>query len=162
MSGPIDAVSGDDHVAFGELVFGVSRLWRRAANQALDSYGLSHATAAPLLALKRLGGSARQGLVAEEAGLEGPSMVRLVELLVAEGLVSRAEDSSDRRAKIIVLTAAGEERVRSIRTIIDAMREELIDGIDAAELHAAVTMLYAVQDRLETRRQPMARPATQA
>ena len=162
MSGPTDPLSGRDHAVFGELVSSVSRLWRRAANQVLDSYGLSHATAAPLLALKRLGGRARQGLLADEAGLEGPSMVRLVDLLVAEGLVTRAEDSSDRRAKIIMLTEAGEERVRSIRSIVDAMREELIRGIDAGELHAAASVLCAVQERLEARRQFQADPGAKA
>ncbi len=152
MSGPTNDRAGNDHAAFAELVFGVGRLWRRAANQALDACGLSHATAAPLLALQRLGGSARQGSIAEEAGLEGPSVVRIVDLLVAEGLVARAEDSSDRRAKIITLTDAGEARLRSIRVIIDAMREDLVGGIDEGDLHVAVAVLGKVYGRLDGRR----------
>lgn len=149
MSGPIKDPPGSDQEAFAELVFGVGRLWRRAANQMLDRFGLSHATAAPLLALQRLGGSARQGQVAEEAGLEGPSLVRIVDLLVADGLVSRAEDSSDRRAKILTLTEAGEQRLQSIGRILDSIRDGLVAGVDASQLHAAVAVLCAVEGRLE-------------
>lgn len=149
MAGPTDPSANGDHTAFAELVFGVSRLWRRAANQMLDRCGLSHATAAPLLALKRLGGRARQGALAEETGLEGPSMVRLMDLLVEEGLVTRVEDSSDRRAKIVSLTPAGEDRVRAIREIIDPMREEFIAGVPPADLHLAVEVLRQVQARLD-------------
>lgn len=148
----MDRAPDPDHAAFGELIFGVSRLWRRAANQMLDRFDLSHATAAPLLALKRLGGRARQGAVADETGIEGPSMVRLMDLLVEEGLVTRVEDSSDRRAKIVSLTPAGEERLRAIREIIDPMREELIAGIPPADLHRAVDVLRQVQARLEAPR----------
>lgn len=158
MSGPTNDPTGNDHAAFAELVFGVGRLWRRAANQALDACGLSHSTAAPLLALQRLGGSARQGSVAEEAGLEGPSVVRIIDLLVAENLVVRAEDSSDRRARIITLTEAGEARLRSIRAIIDAMREDLVGGIDAADLHVAVEVLGRIHGRLDAPRPSVGPP----
>ena len=156
MSGPTDPHPDSDHAAFGELVFAVSRLWRRAANQKLDQFDLSHATAAPLLALKRLGGCARQGVIAEEAGLEGPSMVRLMDLLVEDGLVTRIEDSKDRRAKIVSLTPAGEERLQAIHEILDPMREGLISGIEPAELRAAIRVLRNVRDRLETPRLPPA------
>lgn len=152
MSEPSDPHADSDHAAFGELVFAVSRLWRRAANQKLDGFGLSHATAAPLLALQRLGGRARQGVIAEEAGLEGPSMVRLMDLLVEDGLVTRAEDSTDRRAKIVSLTTAGRERLQAIHKIIDPMREDLISGIEPAALRAAVQVLCTVEERLEVRR----------
>ncbi|SMH31865.1 MarR family winged helix-turn-helix transcriptional regulator [Mesorhizobium australicum] len=155
MPGPNDPHPDSDHAAFGELVFAVSRLWRRAANQKLDQFDLSHATAAPLLALKRLGGRARQGVIAEEAGLEGPSMVRLMDLLVEDGLVTRAEDSTDRRAKIVSLTPAGMERLQAIHEIIDPMREDLISGIEPAALRAAVQVLRTVEERLEVRRPPV-------
>ena len=148
MSGPGGYVL-KDHAAFGELVFGVSRLWRRTANSRLDQIGLSHATASPLLALKRLGGSARQGAIAEEAGMEGPSLVRLIDLLVEDGLVTRVEDSNDRRARIVSLTPAGEVRLHAIAEVLEAMREHLVAGIPAEELHAAVEVLRRVRCRLE-------------
>lgn len=151
MTGPMDRPAGDEHAVIGELVFGVARLWRRAANQALDDFGLSHATASPLLALWRLGGEARQGVVADKAGLEGPSMVRIVDLLLAENLVTRREDTADRRAKILTLTPTGMQRVGEIRLVVASLREELLVGIDDVQLHAAAEVLRRLESTLEAK-----------
>lgn len=133
----------------GQRIQNVSRLWRRVANQRLDDYGVSHATAAPLLALWRMGGEARQGVVAEMAGLEGPSMVRLVDVLLAEGLITRREDPSDRRAKILQLTTQGEARMERIMTVLDDLREELLAGIDEDALAGASAVLERLEATLE-------------
>jgi len=129
----------------GQIIVNVARLWRRAANERLDRCGLSHAMAMPLLALWQLGGEARQGAVAEQAGLEGPSLVRLVDLLVADGLVSRREDPGDRRARILSLTKEGAARVDSINTVLAELRHELVSLIGDEELETAFTVLRRLQ-----------------
>ncbi|BCG85217.1 hypothetical protein MesoLj113c_13270 [Mesorhizobium sp. 113-3-9] len=107
--------------------------------------------AMPLLALWQLGGEARQGAVAEQAGLEGPSLVRLVDLLVAEGLITRREDPSDRRAKILSLTKDGEARMSSINTVLAELRHELVSLIGDDELETASAVLRQIQAELATR-----------
>lgn len=135
----------------GQIITNVSRLWRRTANERLDRCGLSHAMAMPLLALWQLGGEARQGAVAEQAGLEGPSLVRLIDLLVAEGLVARREDPSDRRAKILSLTTDGEARMDAINTVLADLRHELVSLIGDEELETASTVLRRIQGELSSR-----------
>ncbi|MDW6020674.1 MarR family transcriptional regulator [Mesorhizobium sp. BAC0120] len=132
----------------GQLVANVARLWRRSANDRLDRCGISHAVAMPLLALWQLGGEARQGAVADQAGLEGPSVVRLIDLLIAEGLVTRREDPSDRRAKILSLTKEGAARMKSINAVLAELRHELVTGISDAELETAASVLEQVQSKL--------------
>jgi len=132
----------------GQIITNVARLWRRTANERLDRCGLSHAMAMPLLALWQLGGEARQGAVAEQAGLEGPSLVRLIDLLVAEGLVARREDPSDRRAKILSLTEDGEVRMRTINTVLAELRHELVSLIGDEELETASAVLRQIQAEL--------------
>lgn len=133
---------------FGQLVMGVARLWRRTANERLDRYGLSHAMAMPLLALWQLGGEARQGAVAEQAGLEGPSVVRLIDLLITEGLVTRREDPNDRRAKILSLTEEGSARMESINAVLAELRHELVARIDDRKLEIASSVLKQLQSEL--------------
>lgn len=135
-----------DRTRFGQLVISVARLWRRAADKALDDCGLSHATAMPLVMLSRLGDNLRQGVLADHLGFEGPSVVRIVDLLVEEGLVVRAGDAADRRAKIVSLTDAGRERVIEIERTLTRLRAELLRDVDADELRGAVQLL----GRLET------------
>src|SRR4029077_7602851 len=98
------------HAEIGLLIARIGRLWRREADQALAAHGLSEATALPLIVLSRRGKRARQGALAEEIGNDASCLVLLIDLLQAEGLLERREDPTDRRAKMLHLTALGEKR----------------------------------------------------
>src|SRR5260370_6314463 len=106
------------HAEIGLLITRIGRLWRREADQALAAHGLSEATAIPLVVLLRRGKCVRQCVLADEVGIEGPSLVRLIDLLQAEGLVERREDPTDRRAKMLHLTALGEIRAEELNRIL--------------------------------------------
>lgn len=137
-----------DRLIFGQLVTRVSRYWRRAIDQALAENGLSQATALPLLVLSRLGDDLRQGTIADELGLEGPSLVRIVEMLVAEGLVTRREDPADRRAKLLRLTPRGKAQVEKIEATIDTLRARLFSNLTDAEITAMVHGLAKMESAL--------------
>jgi MarR family transcriptional regulator for hemolysin len=137
-----------DRARFGPLMISVARLWRRAADKALDDCGLSHATAMPMVMLSRLGDNLRQGVLADHLGFEGPSLVRIVDLLVEEGLVTRAEDVVDRRAKILSLTDAGRQRVIEIERLLAGLRADLLSDVDAEELKVAVLLLSRLEAKL--------------
>lgn len=135
------------HAEVGRLIAGVARLWRREVDQVLAAHGVSQATAIPLVVLSRRGKCIRQGVLAEEMGIEGPSLVRLIDLLQAEGLVERREDPTDRRAKMLHLTALGETRAEEINRVLHRVRARLLKGISGEEL----AMTFAVLQRIEQR-----------
>lgn len=143
-----------DRLIFGQLVTRVARFWRRAIDQALAENGLSQATALPLLVLSRLGGDLRQGVIAEELGLEGPSLVRILDLLVSEGLVSRREDPADRRAKLLRLTERGMAQVERIEATIATLRARFFSDLTDEELAAMVRGLTKVEAALTAGRGP--------
>lgn len=126
----------------------VARLWRRAADNVLEASGLSHATATPLIALSRLGDHVRQGVIAEKIGLEGPSLVRVADLLLEEGLVTRTEDPTDRRAKILSLTEPGRQRVAEIESILETLRIELLEEFGRDELQVVEELLKKLEMKL--------------
>ncbi len=117
-----------DKALFGQMVTRVARYWRRAVDQALLESNLSQATALPLLIISRRGQMARQGEIADELGLEGPSLVRIAEMLVSEQLVIRREDPTDRRAKLFSLTPLGRERVKTIEAALSEVRARLLQA----------------------------------
>jgi MarR family transcriptional regulator, transcriptional regulator for hemolysin len=129
----------------GLLVTRLGRVWRRKADQALSAHGLSEATAHPLLILSRRGNSIRQGMLADEMGIEGPSLVRLIDLLQAEGLVERREDPTDRRAKMLHITALGETKVAQINRVIGRVRAELMADVSADELAVTFDVLRKIE-----------------
>ncbi len=135
------------HTEIGLLVTRVGRLWRRQADQALAEHSLSEATAVPLMVLSRRGKSMRQGLLADEIGVEGPSLVRLVDLLEAEGLVERREDHTDRRAKMLHLTPAGEAKAEEIERVMRRVRSYLLKGISHEHLALAFDVLRSIEKR---------------
>lgn len=133
---------------FGVMLVRVARGWRREADAALAQTGLSQATALPLLVLSRLGDCVRQGVLAEELGIEGPSLVRLVDLLESEGHVERREDPSDRRAKILHLTAKGAAMAQRIEAVMGGVRRGILKDISDADLEASLRVLARLQASL--------------
>ena len=99
----------------------------------------------PLLILSRGGKRVRQGVLANEMGIEGPSLVRLIDLLQAEGLVERLEDPTDRRAKMLHVTALGEAKVAEINRVLQRVRAELMNGISSDELATTFNVLRRIE-----------------
>ena len=81
-----------------------ARRWRRTSAVVLLEFNISEACAAVLLAANRLDAAVRQIALAEHVGIEGASLVRLLDQLCDAGLVRRDSDPEDRRAKIVSLT----------------------------------------------------------
>ncbi|MBF8748664.1 MarR family transcriptional regulator [Pseudomonas putida] len=122
-----------------------ARHWRRICHAALTGYGISEACAAPLLMIVRLGDGVHQVAVAQAAGLESPSLVRLLDQLCRAGLVCRSEDPLDRRAKALSLTAEGRALAEAIEAELVRVRHEVLQGISEADLQATLRVLRAFE-----------------
>jgi len=120
-----------------------SRRWRRTIQGALAAYNVSEACAAPLLIVGRLGEAVRQVALAEHVGIEGPSLVRLLDQLCAAGLVRRDEDPDDRRAKTISPTETGLAVTEKMEGDLRALRERALKGLTRADLEATLRVLNA-------------------
>ncbi|MBV4538941.1 MULTISPECIES: MarR family winged helix-turn-helix transcriptional regulator [Pseudomonas] len=122
-----------------------ARHWRRICHAALTGYGISEACAVPLLMIVRLGDGVHQVAVANAAGLESPSLVRLLDQLCKAGLVCRSEDPLDRRAKALSLTADGRILAESIEAELVRLRREVLHGISQADLEATLRVIQAFE-----------------
>lgn len=135
----------------GLLVTRVGRLWRRRVDQALAAHGLSEATALPLRILIFYSKPLRQGVLADELDIEGPSLVRLIDLLEREGLVERREDPTDRRAKMLSLTPAGKAKARQVERVVERLRNEILEGISSEQLVTAFEVMRAIERKVAVR-----------
>jgi MarR family transcriptional regulator, transcriptional regulator for hemolysin len=128
-----------------ELVLS-ARKWRRVSHDALASYNVSEACAVPLLVASRLGEAVRQVALAELVGIEGPSLVRLLDQLCAAGLMQRETDPDDRRAKMVALTQAGRAVTERMEADLQQLRARVLKGVSRADLEAALRVLNAFRD----------------
>ncbi|KDR36837.1 MarR family winged helix-turn-helix transcriptional regulator [Caballeronia grimmiae] len=118
-----------------------ARRWRRTSHGVLASYGVSEACAVPLLAAHRLGQAVRQVALAEHIGIEGPSLVRLLDQLCAAGLVRRDEDPEDKRAKTISLTDEGRAVTARMEERLVSLRERLLRDVSREDLETTLRVL---------------------
>jgi MarR family transcriptional regulator for hemolysin len=126
------------------LLLQASRRWRRVAEEAMTAHGLSEARAAPLIWVGRLGGGVRQVTLAAHIGIEGPSLVRLLDQLEAAGLLERRDDPEDRRAKTIWLTPEGKTLTRRIERVLTELRERLLRDISDEDIAATLRVFQAL------------------
>jgi len=112
----------------------LTRRWRQVLDSEFQAVGLTDATWRPLLHLHLLGNGVRQKDLAASIGIEGPSLVRLIDTLVIKGLIQRLEDGTDRRAKQLCLTPEGQLVVARIREIVTILDNELLSPFSDSEV----------------------------
>lgn len=125
-----------------------ARIWRNKVNDRLRPHGLSQATWQALWHLSQSPGGLAQAELAEHLGIEGPTLVRLLDRLEADGLVERRSLASDRRRKQVRLTAKAGPLVEQVLTIITGLRAEIMAGIPDADLQQGLQLLSLIRDRL--------------
>ena len=136
-----------------------SRKWRKLAQLALAAHGISQAQASALVWVHRLGGGTRQIVLASYIGIEGTSLVRLLDELSASGLLVRKEDREDRRAKTIWLTPKGEHLAEQIETVLAALRERVLVDVPADDVDATLRLCRAIDRAVEV---TCGKPASEA
>jgi DNA-binding MarR family transcriptional regulator len=78
-----------------------------------------------------------------------PSTVRAMLVLLEEcGLVSRNTHPTDGRARTVALTAAGLRKYRQVWKAGQAIRDQMVSSLSAAETESLVTLLRRVSESL--------------
>ncbi|MDH6151425.1 MarR family transcriptional regulator for hemolysin [Paraburkholderia sp. WSM4179] len=131
-----------------------ARKWRRTSHGVLAAFNVSEACATPLLTASRLGSAVRQVTLADHIGIEGPSLVRLLDQLCAAGLMRRDEDPEDRRAKTVVLTDEGRAVTAKMEEELVTLRAQALKGVSRDDLEAALRVLDAFTTDAAGRAEP--------
>lgn len=137
--------------AFTHRLLQLARLYRRGVDREFAAFGVADARAVPILVIDRLGDGVRQGVLAEEIGVRGPSLVRQLDLLCREGLVERRSDPQDGRGKTLHLTEAGRALAARIDRVGDGLRAELLAEVNDQDLATALRVFAQVMQALDAR-----------
>ncbi|MCV5002892.1 MarR family transcriptional regulator, partial [Escherichia coli] len=94
-------------LTFSHLLYLTAHHWRLAVNRRLKDLGLSQASWVAVAAIARQPQPLSQSELAQELGVESPTIVPLINRLVALGLVERVTTASDKRKRLLVATEQG-------------------------------------------------------
>jgi len=133
----------------GPLINDLSRVWRARLDQRLKPMGLSQVQWRVLLMLARLETAPRQGELVERIGVEGPTLVKLLDRMARRGWVQRRPFPEDRRCKTVHLTPKARGVVQKIRKVTSGFRKELFAAVSADELQRCTHTLQALLSRAE-------------
>ena len=127
------------------ILIAVAQLWRQAIAQELSDDGLSDVMALPLVHLLRDGDGIRQTDLVAHVGVESTALVRILDQLERSGQIERKPHPEDRRAKLVFLTAPGQELARHAEAIVGDLRQRLLQDVDPSDIKATNRLLRAVK-----------------
>lgn len=100
-----------------------------------------------LIALSEADGL-RQSEVADQLGVEPPTVTKTVRKLEKMGHVERREDPEDARAQQVSLTSQGEDLIEEIELVWTETEEPMLDGFTMEERLLLRRMLLKLQENL--------------
>jgi MarR family transcriptional regulator for hemolysin len=134
---------------FSTALHATARSWRIALDARLKDLGVGQSGWLTIAILAKSKDELSQRALADQLGVEGPSVVAMLDRLEAAGLVLRAPSPTDRRVKLIHLTDAGRALYAKVRKQADAFRASVLGDVPPAQLAAATALLETLRTRIE-------------
>lgn len=79
--------------------------------------------------------------------VQWPTLVRVLDGLEKDGLISRIDNPRDGRSRLVSITEAGKEMVHQIKPVIDRERSELLSDLSDEELAQCTAVLQRLLER---------------
>jgi MarR family transcriptional regulator for hemolysin len=135
---------------FSAALHATARSWRLAIDARLKDLGIGQAGWMTIAMIAKAEQPPSQRELADLLGIEGPSVVSMLDRLEKGGLVRRAPCPADRRVKLAHLTDDGRALYARVRKEADAFRHTMLDGVPQETLLAAADLLEALRTRIES------------
>lgn len=134
---------------FADALHASARAWRLAVDRRLKSLGLSQASWMTIAVAAKARTPLSQSELATRLGVEGATMVAMVDRLVKADLVVRQILRTDRRVKQVALTEAGNRLYDTVKAVAAGVRKDLLLHMDRKKLAVATELLETLQKVIE-------------
>ena len=136
---------------FFVTLFNTRNRIRFAMDEAFKPLGITDATWRTLFYLEQTGSGVSQKELANVMGIEGPSLVRLLDSLADKQLIERRPSQEDRRAKTVHLTARARELLVELHEVSNRVREDLLRDVDPDQLRICMDVFATILGVLDNR-----------
>ncbi|MGE4553204.1 MAG: MarR family winged helix-turn-helix transcriptional regulator [Desulfovibrionaceae bacterium] len=150
-TGFLDAIGCHDRQGghkLGLTCYEISRGWRVLMDQRLRHLGLSSSRWVVIFALADLARPVSQKELADAIGVEGPSVVHILDHLQKEGWVRRRVSPKDRRVKLVELSDRAQTELSALMVPCLELEEEILADIDPDELDRCHRLLLRLRARI--------------
>jgi MarR family transcriptional regulator for hemolysin len=118
-------------------------------------HGQSRARWQTMFSIAFAGGQVTTTALARRLGVQWPTLIRVLDQLEEDGLVTRRDNPDDRRSRWIELTPAGLEITRRVQTVLDPTRSEMLSGLSDEEVTLGIHLLGRILSGTRTWREVM-------
>ncbi|WP_438864613.1 transcriptional regulator SlyA [Neptunicella sp.] len=118
--------------------------WRNAVDHYMSGLGLTQTRWIALLHLDRMGEGCSQKELADNIGIEQPSLLRTLNQLEQSGLIIRKACAEDARRKNLWFTAEGRELLEQVESMAKAGRQKMLTGLDPQQRQLLHELLQTI------------------
>ena len=129
------------------LICNVAMLWRRLLNAKIKTLGISGTEKRVMFSIACYPGLT-QVQIAKRLELEPQNLVRLLDKLEAQDWIAKKADPQDRRVKCLYVTEKANQIIGQIKQLGNAVKPEILAGIDEKKLIQMVESLTAIKSNL--------------
>jgi DNA-binding MarR family transcriptional regulator len=134
---------------FGDLLAMTRERWIRAMAQRVSVLGFEDYRRSDPLVLRSLrSGEVPLGSLTATLGLTRQGARKVVSGLVERGYARVSTSTVDTRRRMVELTPRGREYLAVVVATLRALNDEVVNGVDAAQLDAAYAVLEFVKDNV--------------
>lgn len=142
--------SGDyDNFRMTRSIVTAARRWRKVANDRVKPLGQTMARWETLFLVAFTESEVTQGELARLISVEGPTMVRMLDVLARDGLIERRQSETDARVTTNRITPAGRAVIAEIMGVTNQLRGEVLGDIDRDDLKTALKVLNQILHKLD-------------
>ena len=88
--------------------------------------------------------------LATRLGVQWPTLVRVLDDLEGDGMITRTDNPDDRRSRWIELSAKGKRTIREVQAILDPARADIVAGLSDDEIEICMGLLDRILRRTST------------
>lgn len=125
------------------------RGFRSQLDKELRPLNQSSARMEVLSALHHMHGDKSQRDVAEQLGVEGATITRMIDLLSKRNLVRRTPHPQDRRVNLISITKEGEAELRKVLGVYDQLRNHMLTEMTEQDMQELDHLVSKMLQRLD-------------
>jgi len=148
----ISDTDSQQHFRVTRVLVSAARRWRKLANERVKAVGQTMARWETLFLVGFSGEDLSQSDLARLISVEGPTMVRMLDILARDGLIERHQADTDRRFTTNRITPKGTVVIGEVMAVTNKLRREVLSDIDPEKLEICVDVLSQIIRKLDTMR----------